>query len=401
MFEGTLGFELVETFHSNPNLGDLSFNTQFAEEAFTVYDHPKVLIFKKTDTYDPVQMREILQSVDLSEVVYFTPGDASNYQGPNPDQFDDPRYTLNLPQERLEAQRQGGTWADLFDRADLLNTSQPIAVIIFYLFVFFLGLLCYPIVRLALPGLSDRGYPLSKLAGLLILAFGVWILGSIGVSVTSITIIFVLIGIAFLSILIFFLQRHSLWIEIKNNWRYYLTIEALALSAFVFFLLVRIGNPDLWHPYKGGEKPMDFSYLNAILRSTTFPPFDPWFAGGYINYYYYGFVIVGVPIKLLGIVPATAYNIILPIWFSQLILGAFSVGWNLYRGIPRSRALRSNERNEKKVLNTALIVGLATAIGLAVLGNLGTVKLIISGYQQIAAEGAVIPESSIFQNKSH
>jgi len=400
MFEGTLGFELVETFQSDPSLGSLSFNTQFAEEAFTVYDHPKVLIFQKTDAYDPVQMREILRSVDLSKVVYFTPGDAANYHGPEPDQVDDPRYTLNLSEERLVEQRQGGTWVDLFDRGSLLNISQPFAVVVFYLFVVFLGLICYPIVRLALPGLSDRGYPLSKLAGLLLLAFGVWILGSLGVSVTSTTILFVLIGIVSLSILLIFLQRHSLWTEIRTNWRYYLTVETLALVAFVLFLLVRYGNPDLWHPYKGGEKPMDFSYLNAVIKSTTFPPYDPWFAGGYINYYYYGFVIVGVPIKLLGIVPATAYNIILPIWFSLLILGGFSMGWNLYRGIPRSRALRANERNDRQVLNMAFVVGLATTICLAVLGNLGTIKLIISGYQQIAAGGAVIAESTFFQKIS-
>jgi YYY domain-containing protein len=142
---------------------------------------------------------------------------------------------------------------------------------------------------------------------------------------------------------------------------------------------------------------MDFSYLNAILKSTSFPPYDPWFAGGYINYYYYGFVILGVPIKFLGIVPAVAYNIILPIWYSILILGAFSVGWNLYQGIPRSRALRVGERDEKHVLNTAFCVGLATAVGLAVLGNLGTVKLIITTFQKIAAAGVAVDEAGFFQ----
>lgn len=55
MFEGKLGFELVAVFQSDPNLGSLRFNTQFAEEAFTVYDHPKVLIFKKQADYDPVR----------------------------------------------------------------------------------------------------------------------------------------------------------------------------------------------------------------------------------------------------------------------------------------------------------------------------------------------------------
>ncbi|MFU8772705.1 MAG: hypothetical protein ACNA8H_09835, partial [Anaerolineales bacterium] len=46
-FQGELGFELIETFQANPTVGPFVINTQFAEEAFTVYDHPKVFIFEK------------------------------------------------------------------------------------------------------------------------------------------------------------------------------------------------------------------------------------------------------------------------------------------------------------------------------------------------------------------
>ena len=48
LFAGDLGFELVATFASYPTLGPWTINDDRAEEAFTVYDHPKVLIFKKT-----------------------------------------------------------------------------------------------------------------------------------------------------------------------------------------------------------------------------------------------------------------------------------------------------------------------------------------------------------------
>ncbi|HCU57168.1 MAG TPA: hypothetical protein DF984_02910, partial [Anaerolineaceae bacterium] len=334
MFEGNLGFELVETFDSNPTLGPIEINDQASEEAFTVYDHAKVLIFKKTDAYDPIAVRELLRSVDLSQVVYFTPGDAADYQAIDPETADDPENTLMLPEDQWEEQQESGTWSELFDRESLLNTSQPLAVIAFYGLVLLLGFVCYPLVRMALPGLADRGYPLSKLAGLLVLAFVVWILGSFGVPFTRTTICLVLLGLVVLSAVLIFLQRKMMVEELRANWRYFLAVEILGLVAFVFFLLVRLGNPDLWHPYKGGEKPMDFAFLNAVLKSTTFPPYNPWFAGAYINYYYYGFVIVGVPIKLLGIVPSVAYNIILPIWYSLLILGGFSVGWNLYLGLP-------------------------------------------------------------------
>ena len=397
MFEGSLGFELVATFDSNPSIGSFEINDQFAEEAFTVYDHPKVLIFRKTDAYDPLAVRELLRTVDLSKVVYFTPGEAANYQGLNPGQVDEPRNNLMLPEERLAEQREEGTWSELFNRDSLINQSQPLAVIVFYLFVTLLGWLCYPLVRMALPGLSDRGYPFSKLAGLLILAWVVWILGSFGVPFTRATILMVLLGLGVIFGVLIVLQHDRLWAELQANWRYFVTVEVLALIAFGFFLLVRLGNPDLWHPYKGGEKPMDFSYLNAVLKSTAFPPYDPWFGGGYINYYYYGFVIVGVPIKLLGIIPAVAYNIILPLWYSILVLGAFSVGWNLYQGIPRSRALKAGEKHQNKALGTAFGVGLATAIGLAVVGNLGTVRLILTGFQRIAAGGTAVDGAGLGQ----
>ena len=46
---------------------------------------------------------------------------------------------------------------------------------------------------------------------------------------------------------------------------------------------------------------MDFTYLNAILRTPIFPPPNPWMSGYPINYYYFGFVIAALPIKLGGI----------------------------------------------------------------------------------------------------
>jgi len=144
MFEGSLGFELAAVFQSNPNLGAIEFNTQFAEEAFTVYDHPNVLIFRKTADYDPLDydplaVRTLLRSVDLSKVVYFTPGQAASYRGPEPGQLYGPHFNRMLTPDRVEAQRAGCTWSALFDRESLVNTSQPVAAIVFYGFVLILG----------------------------------------------------------------------------------------------------------------------------------------------------------------------------------------------------------------------------------------------------------------------
>lgn len=48
LFSGKLGFEKAAEFTSRPTLLGIQFFDDFAEESFTVYDHPKVLIFKNT-----------------------------------------------------------------------------------------------------------------------------------------------------------------------------------------------------------------------------------------------------------------------------------------------------------------------------------------------------------------
>ena len=72
MFQGQLGYKLVQVFESFPTLDipgiHWQINDQFAEEAFTVYDHPKVLIFQKPPDFNPAQVQALLGSVDLTNV---------------------------------------------------------------------------------------------------------------------------------------------------------------------------------------------------------------------------------------------------------------------------------------------------------------------------------------------
>jgi YYY domain-containing protein len=370
MFSGDLDFELVKVFHSDPGLGEFRINDQFSEEAFTVYDHPKVFVFQKSGGYNSQQVSNILDRVDLSKVIHVTPKQADSHPA-----------NLMLPLYRWAEQRAGGTWAELFDLEAWYNQTDFLATLVWYLSLTLLGLIVYPMVRLALPGLSDKGYPFARLVGLLLLSYLVWVAGSLRVPFTRLTITSALAMLVVIGGVFAYRQRRELLREVVERKKYFLLIEGLFLAFFIFDLVIRIGNPDLWHPWKGGEKPMDFSYLNAVLKSTSFPPYDPWYAGGYLNYYYYGFLLVGSLVKWLGIVPAVAYNLIIPTIFAIIALGAFSVGWNLM-------GKRSPEASPPKYLR--LWVGLAAALGTAVLGNLGTVRMIWQGYQRIAAPGGTI-----------
>ena len=374
-FSGKLGFELIKVFQTHPRIGPLSINDQFAEEAFTVYDHPKVFILRKTEAYDSGHARQILESVDLSKVVHLTPKEADNYPG-----------NLMLPPARLAEQRQGGTWDRLFDVNALINRSQVVGVMVWYLTVSLLGFIVYPLVKNLLGGLADYGYPFARTAGMLLLSFGVWIAGSFRIPFSRPTITIVFLVLVLLSAGMAALQ----WKAFKEEWQerknYFLIIEGIALAVFILGILFRYGNPDLWHPWKGGEKPMDFSYFNAVLKSTSFPPFDPWFAGGYINYYYYGFVFVGVLVKWLGLVPAFAYNLILPTLLVMMSLGAFSVTWNLVQ------AAGGKEDGNTRPYRA----GLAGMLGMVFVGNLGVLRMMYRGFQRLAAGGGDLRAAAWF-----
>ena len=389
MFTGQLGYELVKVFQSDPNLGSLRINDQFAEEAFTVYDHPKVLIFRKTADYNPEKVKALFNSVDLTQVIH------------NPlNQVPMRPQNLLMPENRLTQQQTGGTWSELFNINNIINKYPGVGAVYWYIVVGLLGLLVFPFVHLAFHGLKDKGYAFSRLTGILLFAMLSWWTGSLGIPVTRLTLILVLAVIAAINLVLAIIQKKELAAFFRENKKHILIIEGIVLTFFLIDLFIRIGNPDLWHPYKGGEKPMDFSYFNAVIKSTTFPPYDPWFAGGYINYYYYGFVIVGMLVKLIGIMPSIAYNLILPTLFSLLAIGMFSIVWNISTQSRKKTFLvdADGAQIEKPASSwMPYLFGLAGAAGLVLLGNLGTVRMIWQGLQRLAAPEGNILIANFFQ----
>jgi YYY domain-containing protein len=375
-FKGRLGYDLVAVFESYPTLGSIVINDQAAEEAFTFYDHPKVMIFKKNKGFNITQVQSILSTVDLTKAIHLLPREFSSYR------------SLLLPADKLAQQYAGGTWSDLFNYDWIQNRYPVVGLIVWYLFIFILGLAVYPLTRLAMPGLTDKGYPVSRVLGLVLFGYLAWIAGSVGIPYTRLTIAIVFGLILLMGALLAYYQRAELRLEWQINRKYFLMIEGLFLAFFLIDLIIRIGNPDLWHPARGGERPMDFSYFNAVIKSTVFPPYDPWFEGGYINYYYYGFVLVGTPVKLLGIVPSIAYNFILPTLFATVGVGAFSLGWNL---------LAKDQANGEANEILALISGISASFLTILLGNLGTIQLVYQKLQELGAVGTFHWDNTLFQ----
>jgi len=135
---------------------------------------------------------------------------------------------------------------------------------------------------------------------------------------------------------------------------------------FLIFLAFRLINPDSWHPFWGGEKPMEFAQINAIARSAYFPPYDPWYSDGYINYYYYGFYLVAFLLKATGIPAEIGFNLALPTMMGMLASGAFSVAAALGRVLTRSTRM-------------ALLSGWSGVFLLCLLGNMSAVLRLLEG----------------------
>jgi YYY domain-containing protein len=352
LFNGELGFALAAKITSFPNLGPIQFNDEESDEAFTVYDHPQVHIFRKAHRFSTERARELLGDVDWDSIQRLKPIEVGRAQS-----------GLMLSAADRDVYTRSGTWSAMFHPRDLANR---LPVVTWLLAVELIGLAAFPLAYWLLPSMADRGYLISKCLGILLLAWVSWLVASVRLcSYSRLEIVLVLLGLLLLGGVLAWFQRRGIQGLLRERWPLLLVGEALFLAAFIVFLLIRMGNPDLWHPVTGGEKPMDFAYLNAVIKSAHFPPYDPWYAGGYINYYYFGQVIAATLIKLTGIVPFVTYNLAVPLFYALAALGAFSAVYHL--------VLRRGEA----VSRSAAGYGLLGVLFLGVMGNLGEVRLLV------------------------
>jgi YYY domain-containing protein len=398
LFAENLGFDFVAEFVSYPSIGPCQFpdqelpfsppaaeySTQLpcsislpaAEEAFSVYDHPQVFIFAKTDTYSRARVEALLPLSLTESVQQVTPREATRRES-SVENLTQPSDKLLMSENVERVQRRGGTWVKLFPPRGWQNRSQVFAAFIWWLLLTLLGWLAFPWLTVIFPALRLRGYGLARIVGLLLWTYPAWLLSALHLTFHTRALLwgFFLIFAGATAFLVR-VRWTALRSFIQTHWRKLLRVELLFACLYISWLIVRYLNPDLFHPVAGGEKPMDFAYLNAVIKSRWFPPYDPWFAGGIMNYYYFGFVLVGSLIEALGITASVAYNLAIPSLFAMTGIGGYTLASNLTRGKGRRAEM-------------AGILGLLFTV---VLGNLGELNLLIEG---LADVGHVTFESLI------
>jgi len=411
LFNGDLGFELVTVFQESFELGPIKISDQYlpnytspswlneyeAEEAFTVYDHPVIFLFKKRADYSSEQMRGVMNGVVLTRTDFIT----GAYVDPtlasvttvSSLQADKAPSNLMLTPEVKNIQQAGGTWSERFNPDSFVNSNQVVTLAVWWLTIMFFGFVTFPILFTLFPALADRGYGFAKIIGIVLTAWIAWALGTLRfLTWSSAGLLVILLVLTTISFWMILRVRQSFFAYLRARWKMLLWMEILSFILFIAFVGVRLSNPDLWHPSFGGEKPMDFAYFNAVLRSTVFPAYDPWFSGGYINYYYFGFVIVGVPTLLLGVVPSVAYNLIIPLLFSVTGMGAFSVAFNVvsnwkitektYDEHGQLVPVMQEDKPKRRPLGNPWVAGIMALLMAVVFGNLDNSRVFLTGLAQ-------------------
>jgi YYY domain-containing protein len=200
------------------------------------------------------------------------------------------------------------------------------------------GATALPIMVRLLGALPDRGYTLARPAGILLIAFTFWLLGTLGfLRNSSGSILLAWLMVALAAAIVYFRSGEPI------NWRAWWTENRpLVIVTEVLFVVLLLG----WSIYRahqnnldGTEKPMDLAFMSAALQSEQYPPQDPWLSGYSISYYYFGYVMAAMFSSLSGVWTSTGYNMHIAMLFALVSIGSFGLAYNL----ARSRSFRHRE----------------------------------------------------------
>ena len=264
------------------------------------------------------------------------------------------------------------------------------AFITWYFLVTLLGWLTFPLVFALFPALADRGYALSRAAGLLIWGYVFWLFASLGIAQNDtggiILALIVIIALSGWSLV----NRHTspateqskivnrkseIITFLKSNFRLVITTEILFLAAFAFLAFVRSANPEL----NGTERPMELAFINGILRSPTFPPQDPWLSGYAISYYYFGYVMTAMLARLSGVPGTLAHNLMTSLIFALGAVGSYGILYNLLARADHGPQTMDDGTSPPSVVHRAwsTVYGLLAPLFFLLISNFGALLEIL------------------------
>jgi YYY domain-containing protein len=312
LFDGRLGFDRMANFASYPRLGPIQIPDDTAEETFTVYDHPRVLLFRRAKDFSAMRARRMLTAALPS-----TPITMDEWQLL-------PRSRQRVAPALIPPRGKGPEPSSAPDSRELPLASLG-AALLFYLAVLLVGALAFPVTYALFPKLEDRGAGLARVFGLVIVTYVFslavhWRVFANGRGAAVVS----LLLLAACSALVLTRRGAEILAFCRERRRQLLQGEAVFAAGFVLFAGLRAVNPEIFW----GEKPMDFSILNILVRTPTLPASDPWFAGAPLGYYTFGQEMIAFVTLLTGLSTAFTFNLAFGWLGGATFQGAFSLARN-------------------------------------------------------------------------
>jgi len=214
--------------------------------------------------------------------------------------------------------------------------AQVSSALRWYLAVQFFGLAALPLTLRLFRHLPGRGYGFARPLGLLVGGWAFWLLLTFGWLPNT-------AGAVLAALALLGAFGGALWLRPPSDpapsleggpaggraleWRHVLAVELVFAVAFAAWCVVRAHMPRI--ETAGGEKWMEIAFLNAILRAPRFPPHDPWLSGFAISYYYFGYVMMGMLIRLAAVPSTVGFNLGIATLFALTCTGAYGLVYAL------------------------------------------------------------------------
>ncbi len=215
---------------------------------------------------------------------------------------------------------------------------RVVAVVIWYLALQGFALAGMPLAFAWLRYLPSRGYAVAKALGLLFSGVILW-WGAIlhlwpNTVAAALAAALLVLGLGLATL-------RGQWATVSSWWRehrrFVLVTELLFALMFIAWAAVRATQPQI--ATAGGEKWMEIAFLNAVLRSPSMPPHDPWLSGFAVSYYYLGYLLLGMLTQVTGIPATVAFNLGNAAWFALAAVAAYGIVYDLTGGTRTIRAL--------------------------------------------------------------
>jgi len=278
LLSGEAGFEVMTRVRRGPRIFGLRWPVQRADESFLNYEFPQVVILRRVAEIDPD---------DLAERV----------SRPLP-------YLEQMGYNDLERQFLSKVPAV----PPVPSKVRQVFDLTIWIVVFSgLGLAFWVLLLPILRGWPDAGVGLAMATGWIVPTWLMWMGSELRLwSISPATATRVYLTLLAAGAIAAVSRWSTITTVLRRRRNGIITVLTVAAAIGALFLVVRAWNPAIYW----GEKPMDFSFLNAFLQAPHWPPGEPWMAGMPLHYYYFGEVLAAYPMLVAGCSSGVGYNLI-------------------------------------------------------------------------------------------